>query len=108
MSDAAPGRSPSPWPRAACRFSGPWRPDPLARSGAFAPEERRTYPWERTVSADEWVGMAATISDHLRLGPERLTALLAALRRTIDDLGGTVHARHQTYALLNRRRSTDA
>ncbi len=77
--------------------------DPFARSEAFSPTELRTYEWARTMTTDEWVGRAATISDHQRLGPERLTPLLRALGTTIDGLGGSILARHETYALLNRR-----
>ena len=54
--------------------------------------EMKTYQWERSVNTDHWVGLAATISDHQRLGADRLATLLQALRETIDQIGGTVHA----------------
>jgi len=79
------------------------RSDLFALSGAFSPTVVRTYPWECRLSTDEWVGRAATISDHQRLGPERLQTLLQSLRTAIDELGGTVHAYNETYALLNQR-----
>jgi hypothetical protein len=79
------------------------RRDPFARSEAFSSTAMRTYPWERRVRTDEWLGLAATISDHQRLGRERLQALLQALRIAIDELGGTVQSHNETYALLNRR-----
>ena len=79
------------------------RRDPLAQSDVFSPTEMRTYPWERSLSTDEWVGLAATISDHQHLGPERHQTLLQLLRTAIDDLGGTVHTQNETYALLNQR-----
>ncbi|CCH29785.1 class I SAM-dependent methyltransferase [Actinosynnema sp. NPDC047251] len=78
-------------------------PDLFGGSGLFTPAELRTYPWGRSLTGDEWTGMAATVSDHQRLGPERLTALLKALRATIDGLGGTVHAHQETYALVTVR-----
>jgi SAM-dependent methyltransferase len=78
------------------------RRDPFAQSEAFSPTEMRAYPWERSLSTDEWVGLAATISDHQRLGPERLQTLLQSLRTAIDELGGTVHSHNETYALLNQ------
>jgi len=81
------------------------RRDLFAHSAAFSPTEMRTYQWERARSADEWLGLAATISDHQRLGPVRLQALLRSLRTAIEELGGTVHSRHETYALLNRAHS---
>jgi SAM-dependent methyltransferase len=92
-----------------------WRPDRstpqvhassadlFAQSEAFSPVEMRTYQWKRTFSADKWVGLAATISDHQRLGPERLATLLQMLHTTIEELGGTVHSHHETYALLAHR-----
>jgi SAM-dependent methyltransferase len=79
------------------------RSDLFAQSEAFSPTEMRTYPWERSLSTDEWVGLAATISDHQRLEPERLQALLQSLRTAIDEIGGSVHSHNETYALLNQR-----
>ncbi|MFI1092247.1 class I SAM-dependent methyltransferase [Streptomyces sp. NPDC020917] len=76
--------------------------DPFERSPAFSPVEMRSYRWERTFGADAWVGLAATVSDHVRLGTDRLTALLLELRSRIDGLGGTVHAHHETYVLLSQ------
>jgi SAM-dependent methyltransferase len=90
------------WRSATSRFHASGA-DPLADSGAFAPARTRSYPWRAGIAAGDWVGLAATISDHQRLGPERLTALLRSLRATIDGLGGVVHARAETYALLNGR-----
>jgi hypothetical protein len=77
--------------------------DPFADSGAFSSLEVRIYPSERTLSADEWVGLAATISDHQRLGVERLTGLLQALHAVIQSLGGTVQTHDETHVLLARR-----
>lgn len=79
------------------------RRDPFAQSEAFSPTEMRTYQWERSMSTDEWLGLAATISDHQRLGPERLQTLLQSLRTAIDEFGGAVHSHNETYALLNQR-----
>lgn len=50
--------------------------DLFARCGAFSPIEMKTYQWELGVNTDHWVGLAATISDHQRLGADRLTRLL--------------------------------
>ncbi|QFZ22878.1 class I SAM-dependent methyltransferase [Saccharothrix syringae] len=89
--------------------AGVWRPrprplpDPVAGSAAFSPAVRRVYRWERTLTADEWTGLASTVSDHLRLGPERLAGLLRELRVVVGSLGGGVRARCETTALLARR-----
>ncbi|GAB1641129.1 class I SAM-dependent methyltransferase [Krasilnikovia sp. MM14-A1259] len=79
------------------------RPDAVAASAAFSAPTLRTYAWERTYAADEWVGLVATISDHLRLGATRLPVLLDALHDAIRAVGGTVAAQHETYAMLSRR-----
>jgi hypothetical protein len=42
--------------------------------------------------------VAATISDHRRLGPDRLQTLLQSWHTAIDELGGTVHTHNETYA----------
>jgi len=77
--------------------------DPLARSDAFGSLEPRTYRWEHTLSADEWVALVATFSDHQCLGQERLSVLQRGLHAAIEDLGGTVRASSATFALLAKR-----
>ncbi|GII57990.1 methyltransferase type 11 [Planotetraspora thailandica] len=77
--------------------------DPFAESQEFSSVETRTYHWERTLTADEWVGLAGTFSDHQRLGPDRLAVLNQALRETIEVFGGAVHTRGEAYAIFARR-----
>ncbi len=77
--------------------------DPFARSNQFSPGESRTYRWPRHLSADEWVGMLATFSDHQRLGRERLTDLQAAVRGAIRASGGVVRSACGTYVWSARR-----
>jgi hypothetical protein len=77
--------------------------DPFAENGAFSSVETRTYRWELTLSAGEWVGLAATFSDHQRLGHERLIALQQAVRATIETFSGTIHSHGGTYVRLARR-----
>jgi SAM-dependent methyltransferase len=79
------------------------RADPLSLSGDFTPARTLSFPWDVRIGADDWVGLASTISDHQRLGTERLNALMRSLRATIENLGGVVPARAETYALLNER-----
>jgi SAM-dependent methyltransferase len=80
--------------------------EPSTKDGEFTPGETKTYHWERTLSADEWIGMAATFSDHQRLASESLARLKNALHKTIGDLGGTVHAHGGTYAILSQGSGT--
>ncbi|GAA4573264.1 class I SAM-dependent methyltransferase [Planotetraspora kaengkrachanensis] len=77
--------------------------DPFAESAEFSSVETRKYRWEATLSADEWVGLVATYSDHQRLGSERLAAVQRALREVIEDLGGVIRSHGETYVLFARR-----
>jgi hypothetical protein len=71
--------------------------DPFMGSDQFTPGEPRTYRWTRELSANEWVAMLATFSDHQRLGKDRLLRLQDALRAAIDRSGGTVRSLCGTY-----------
>lgn len=82
--------------------SGEWH-DPVADSSDFRALESRIYEWGRVLTADEWVGMVSTFSDHQRMAPERLASLHAALRTAIAKAGGEVHTRGGTYLMLARR-----
>lgn len=74
----------------------------LAATGLFDVTTRE-YPWQRSYSADEWVGYVRTHSDHLALAPTVLHELSNRLRATIDAAGGTVRVTGGTYAILARR-----
>jgi SAM-dependent methyltransferase len=77
--------------------------DPFAAAKSFTPGETRTYRWPRQLTADEWAGMLATFSDHQGLGWYRLTHLQAALRRAINNRGGTVPSWCGTYLWSAKR-----
>ena len=66
--------------------------DPFDAAG-FSPIEHKVYRWERTWSADEWVGLVATFSDHQRLGPDRLATLLKEVHAAIESFGGGIEDR---------------
>ncbi|MDQ6848519.1 MAG: Rv2175c family DNA-binding protein [Actinomycetota bacterium] len=66
----------------------------------FGKVSTKHYRWERTFTADEWVGMARTHSDHLMLAPDRLKALTVAAHHAIVGLGGSFVAHYGTYALF--------
>jgi SAM-dependent methyltransferase len=77
--------------------------DPFAGAQHFTAGEAHTYRWPRHLSADEWVGMLATLSDHRRLGRGRLTQLQAALRAAVVATGGSVDSMCGTYVWSARR-----
>jgi SAM-dependent methyltransferase len=72
----------------------------LEASGRFSAVEVRRYPWQRSYTSAEWIGVIGTHSDHLRLDDERRAALLTAAGAAIDALGGTIEPRFSTSAIL--------
>jgi SAM-dependent methyltransferase len=78
----------------------------LRASGRFAFVRTQTYPWQRELTVDHWLGVLGTQSDHLLLGPQRLAALQVALRAALTDTLGGEQARVQltggTYTVFAR------
>lgn len=77
---------------------------PHAHDASDVRVENRSYSWERTYSADEWVALIATFSIHQTLEPARLAELQRELRATIEAFGGTVPVRGRTD--VSRSRAT--
>jgi SAM-dependent methyltransferase len=76
--------------------------DAFAAYPGFTTVQTRNYRWQRGFTADEWVGMTLTHSDHLLLPAGRRRALADAAHAAIDRLGGFV-AQYGTYLMLARR-----
>jgi len=77
--------------------------DPLTALPAFDHAERRTYRWVREMSAEEWIGLISTFSDHNGLSVDQFRDLAEHLEQAIAEHGGTVRARGGTYLLLASR-----
>lgn len=71
--------------------------------GHYEPTEVRTYEWRRRYTRDEWLDQLPTHSDHRLLPPKRLAALLEAVGKTIDDLGGSIVVSYRTQLITARR-----
>ncbi|MFI9386275.1 class I SAM-dependent methyltransferase [Kutzneria sp. NPDC052558] len=87
------------------RPAAAWTPvraddDPLVRGG-FTPLRTRSYKSSALRSADEWVGVMATHSTHLRLG-DRLGPLMSEVHAAIEGIGGMVHVHRTTHLMLTR------
>lgn len=76
--------------------------EPFENSAAFASVGTRLYTWQREFTADEWVGMCLTHSDHLQLAPARRAALADAAHAVVERLGGLT-ASYVTYLVLAQR-----
>ncbi|MBU0494188.1 MAG: class I SAM-dependent methyltransferase [Chloroflexi bacterium] len=62
----------------------------FAASGCFGEVMLRRYPWSKQYTADQYVKLLQTYSDHRSLDEETLRYLCAGVRETIEQRGGTV------------------
>jgi SAM-dependent methyltransferase len=77
----------------------------VAASGRFGDVEARRYPWPGRLTADAFVDLLLTQSDH-RLYPEdRRETLVAGVRELVDRHGGLVTVPHVTLLILARLRA---
>ena len=60
-------------------------PDPL---DGFGPWRTRTFRWSQVYDATSYTELIRTQGDHRLLPPDRLEALVAAVRAAIEDVGG--------------------
>ncbi|HZT66838.1 MAG TPA: class I SAM-dependent methyltransferase [Acidimicrobiales bacterium] len=68
----------------------------LDASGRFGPVEQRRYRWSKSYTTDGWLSHLVTHSDHRSLPATELDALLAAVARAVDDLGGSFTTDYET------------
>lgn len=73
------------------------------REVGFVRIELRTYPWAITYTADEWVALIATHSDHVTLAPEVRTTLLTRVHDAIVSVGGSLVLELSTALILAAR-----
>ncbi len=73
-------------------------------TGLFEPVDVRIHPWSERYSADAYVRLMRTHSDHALLDAETRDALLADIREVFEHAGGEVEVVYRTLLLLARRR----
>jgi len=74
--------------------------DRIRASALFADVEIRTYDWDDTRTAAEYVELLGTHSNHVLLAPERRAALHGAIAAAIENVGGTITVPHRTYLIV--------
>jgi SAM-dependent methyltransferase len=83
----------------------PYTAATIRRSGLFVAEKRLTWSWRRDFTSDAYIALLETYSDHRTLPARQRRALLAAVRRLIDEeFGGVVRRMYWTHLHLARRR----
>ena len=77
--------------------------DAIATTPGFGATEIRTYEWLQPYTTDQWIDMLGTHSDHATLPEAQRDALLEAVDRAVDGMGGTLLLRYRTALLLTPR-----
>jgi SAM-dependent methyltransferase len=80
---------------------GDW-PAELEAAPRFAQPATRIYERHWEYSTDQYLQLLQTHSDHIMLGPEGLSALLAEVGAAIERHGGTMPVRYVTVLCLAR------
>jgi SAM-dependent methyltransferase len=61
----------------------------IVSSGLFGPVTVSRYPWQSEYTADRYIGLLKTMSDHTILAPEVRRDIFRAIRKLIDEHGGS-------------------
>jgi SAM-dependent methyltransferase len=77
----------------------------VQRGGALEVGQVRRYPWTMRKSADAYVRLLDTYSEHATLPEATRAALYPAIRAAIDARGGVIERNIVAYLLLARRRT---
>lgn len=83
------------------RLAGHWEAE-IDASGRFTAPETRAFAWPKLYAAEEYAWLLQTHQDHILLSDAARQRLLEAIRRCIDDAGGTLELPLVTYVCLAR------
>jgi SAM-dependent methyltransferase len=61
----------------------------IVSSGLFGPVTVCRHPWQSEYTADDYIGLLKTMSDHAILAPQIRRDIFRAIRRLINDNGGS-------------------
>lgn len=78
--------------------------DEMAATAAFTGVTKRVLTWVQRYTADEWVTLLETHSDHRILPEAQRARLHDAVRRVIDAHGGTVDTTYEVMCYLATRK----
>jgi SAM-dependent methyltransferase len=72
----------------------------IAGSGRFEDVQLRRFPWSKRYTAQEYLGLLGTYSDHAILPKENRTGLLEQVAAVIDRHGGLLERPYETIIYL--------
>ncbi len=74
--------------------------DEIKASGYFNDLVTKRYPWKRSFSVEEYIGLFCTFSDFLSLPEEQKNKLISIMREYIDSMGGMVEKTYESVSML--------
>jgi len=80
------------------------RGDEMRRTGLFRDEIVRTYPWSATFTADSFIDLLQSQSDHRLLDEHTRAQLFDAVRQIIASRGSEIEVPHVTLLVMGRLR----
>jgi SAM-dependent methyltransferase len=63
-------------------------------SGCFGPVDVHRFPWQKTYTVEQYLGLLGTYSDHLRQGTAASTAFYAGVAGVINRYGGMINKKY--------------
>ncbi|MFJ6069970.1 class I SAM-dependent methyltransferase [Streptomyces sp. NPDC093065] len=80
--------------------------DRIRESGRFDEPEQWRFDWERSYTRDQWLDLLPTTGGLTRLRPDQQAAVLSAVGRAVDALGGHFTMQYTTLATTAVRAGT--
>lgn len=71
----------------------------------FGPVIKMNYPWEKTFSEEEYLGLLSTFSGHIALEENKRRAFFGALRKLISECGGQVLKKYNTIMYIRKKKN---
>jgi hypothetical protein len=78
--------------------------DKIRDTGLFGEPEQRRFDWEQPYTRDRWLALLPTTGGLTRIDPAPLAAILDAVGKAVDALGGSFVMQYTTLAVTAKRR----
>jgi SAM-dependent methyltransferase len=76
----------------------------FSKTPEFCEHSEHSYPWSQHYSADDYIALMQTQSNHRLLPSTELDALLARIRRAIEGAGDRIEVPYVAHLVMGRRR----
>jgi SAM-dependent methyltransferase len=77
----------------------------IQASGHFQDVAVLRFPWSQRYTAEQYLGLISTHSDHIVLQKDRLDCLLDGIRKAIESFGGELELHYSTVLYLAQKKA---